>query len=294
MDGNSSRPSPSSSHSSQVAKTIWKTSSLGRPAKSPLDALAQRGHSSQMPAKRLRMWSSGPSITVVPESGIAPQAGSSLLSPQKRTSLLAEPTDMPRKSSAQCNVPTEGTPPSSFLVPRRSTPGDSPSLKQMEKRSTFALRRKPGTMTLALWSWSIGTCNASSSCGRSQLACTLSLAPATSSDEYSDCNWPRPRMPSKEPTMSRWRPTMRSRPSSMSAFMDPTCTTSVVTAALMEPLPNSKFSTETSRSSGTMKVAEVFDPTKHRSDSGHSPASLHMHEGMITASEPVSATTSNC
>mmetsp|Transcript_27052 Transcript_27052/g.84174 ORF Transcript_27052/g.84174 Transcript_27052/m.84174 type:complete len:200 (+) Transcript_27052:740-1339(+) len=172
-------------------------------------------------------------ITVVPESGMAPQGVSwpacLALGEQNATGSVSAPTEMPRKSRPQWNWPMEPNAPRSSLVPRRRTPSDW-SLKHMEKRLMPVCSRKP----LGWRPWNICWCCPARLRGDgcsfdSALSCAFSCA--------SVLGRPKPRIPSKGPWMVRAWSTMRSRAFFIMVDTCPTLTLSVASTASIWPLP---------------------------------------------------------
>mmetsp|Transcript_33021 Transcript_33021/g.83857 ORF Transcript_33021/g.83857 Transcript_33021/m.83857 type:complete len:344 (-) Transcript_33021:90-1121(-) len=268
------------------------------------------GQLSQISPKSETRCSAGPIINVVPESGIAPQAvswpGSNFVGSQKfaRSSApapaasglvarnealaagaLAATTEMPRKSKPQWTWPTEPSCREGFSGPMRSTPSSPPPLKHIEKRGMPAVCKKPLLLTSA------------SSCGDALVNCISRSALL---------GMPSPKMPSNlPPKLSAWS-TISRTPLGISLVTEPTCTTSEATMAWMEPLPKvmttdgtprEKFAAGTTTPASTtfasMNVEEWLMPLKQLLLLSHRPASLHRHEGTMTESLPVSATTLN-
>mmetsp|Transcript_23355 Transcript_23355/g.66026 ORF Transcript_23355/g.66026 Transcript_23355/m.66026 type:complete len:346 (-) Transcript_23355:80-1117(-) len=270
------------------------------------------GQLSQISPRSETRCSAGPISNVVPESGIAPQAvswpGSNFVGSQKfarrsapapapsasglvarnealAAEALAATTEMPRKSKPQWTWPTEPSCRDGFSGPKRSTPFWPPPLKHIEKRGMPAVCRKPLLLTSA------------SSSGDAAFNCFSSSALL---------GMPSPKMPSNlPPKLSAWS-TISRTPFAICVVTEPTCTTSEATMASMEPLPKvmttdgtpwERFAAGTATpaftKSASMNVEEWLIPLKQLLLPSHRPASLHRHEGTMTESLPVSATTSN-
>mmetsp|Transcript_24055 Transcript_24055/g.69445 ORF Transcript_24055/g.69445 Transcript_24055/m.69445 type:complete len:296 (-) Transcript_24055:211-1098(-) len=269
------RPSPWSIHSEHCCRMSWNASNLGLALSSGLVLIESRQtlHWSQSCVKSTCKCSTGAIMTVVPESGMAPQGDfwPGLRKPflQKSAGEEMSPTEMPRKSRPQWTSPIEPRGAAASGVPSLRTPSLA-SLKHMLKRETPARSRKPlGAKTISSSGFAgrppRGGSPGSSGGGKGDLAAGGPGGPGLCCRGLG-LGRPRPRMPSKGPSRRSAWSTISSRPSSIAVWTEPTLTTSEEMTASMLPLPKAISTTGTWPSAPIFLMLKLEDfavPWKH-------------------------------